>query len=193
MWVALGVVVILVVAGGWYYFSKNKTVTNTNNSNQVIANQNTNTISNSNINVNGNINSINANTNTASTQTYTHPQAGYSLRFLSSWHRISEASGSIDTFAPVANPPANSCFLKISTNGLLGHDTTLQKGPDQKITIAGVAVTKHTWIGSDGSVAYYNFELQKSGKLIGFEGSISTNVNNCNAVLDDIVSSFVLS
>lgn len=162
---------VILGAGVWYFFAWNGDFSNTNNANQVVANRN-------------------ANTNTSVGQVFTHPTAGYVLRYPSGWKRISE--GPIETFAPAQEGAANSCYLKISSAGLLGRGTDLQQGPDETITVAGLTATKRTWLARDGAVAYFNFELNKPGQLLGVEGSIGSNIADCGAVLDNIVSSLVL-
>lgn len=75
MWVTLAVVMVLAIAGGWYYFSKNK-ISNSNNSNQIVSNTNLNIniLGNSNTNAvannNLNTNQLNVNNDEAYWNTY---------------------------------------------------------------------------------------------------------------------------
>lgn len=120
-------------------------------------------------------------------QMFTDTKNRYILFFPTSWNRVSKENNGVETFFPGLKPTINGCSLKVTEGGLLGRDISLKRGPDQEIYLHGLRVTKHTWLRSDGSIGYFNFEVPTAGALVGIEGSVGTDPVNCAQVLDNMV------
>lgn len=176
-WLILFAAVVVVGVGGWYLLTKDgKGNNNRLNTNSVVSNA-------INTNLASNTNSI----SDKSINKFTEPNNVYSINYPSDWKVPLDKGRVIYTFTPI-NVNDNSCYLSLSTEGLLGHGgVTFPKGKDENINISGVSVTKHVWVNESGRTMYFNIEINKGASTIGLEASTGSVSSDCSQTINEMI------